>query len=151
MTTVWKSVAGAIALISALVVVVQSLAPNAASGSVVGKPAHAVERSMTDPFDVRVALGKSAEERVEFKAYVSAFDREIGEHLAQTMRSCFATTQRPETDAFVLVADITVEGKVKAIEVRPATNIALCFATGFASAPFPPPPRYPDREAYPVT
>jgi hypothetical protein len=151
MLTVSQSIIGAIGLISALFVAIQSLAQSVAYGSVVGEPVPAVERNMSDPFDARVALGKTAEERAEFKAYVSAFNRRVGDHFAQTMRSCFATTQKPETDAFVLVADITVEGKAKAIEVRPATNIALCFATGFASAPFPRPPLYPDREAYPVT
>jgi hypothetical protein len=151
MTTWSRSIAGAIGLISALLVAQASVAQNVASGSVAGAPERAVERGTSDPFDFRVALGKAAEGRAEFKAYGSAIDRQVGDHLAQTMRSCFAITRQPATDAFVLVADITVEGKAKAIEVRPATNIALCFATGFASAPFPPPPRYPDREAYPVT
>jgi hypothetical protein len=100
-------------------------------------------------FDVRVEAGKAAER--EFIAYQSAMAKQVGDHLAQTMQSCFATTERPETEAFVLVADITVKGNATAIEVRPGTNIATCFAHGIASAVFPKPPQYADHEGFPIT
>jgi hypothetical protein len=103
------------------------------------------------PFDTRVELGKEAEEKEEFKAYHSAMQRRIGNHLAETMRACFANVPDPESTPFVLVADITAEGAARAVEVRPATNIASCFAQGFALASFPAPPPYPDHDGFPIT
>lgn len=102
-------------------------------------------------FDVRVQLGKTAEGKEEFKAYQPAMFAQVGDHIAHTMRSCFATTAKSETAPFVLVADISPEGKAEAVEVKPATNIAKCFATGFTNAPYPKPPQYPNRRGFPVT
>src|ERR1700731_944581 len=86
--TMWsRSIAGAIGLISALFFAQQSVAQNVASGSIAGEPEGAVGCGTSDPFDVRVALGKAAEGRAEFKAYGSAFDRQVGDHFAQTMQS----------------------------------------------------------------
>ena len=50
-----------------------------------------------EPFDVRAQLGKTAENKEEFKAYQPAMFAQVGDHLAHTMRSCFATTlnQKP--------------------------------------------------------
>lgn len=107
--------------------------------------AHAAAAS----FDVRMERGKAAE--TEFAAYQSAMFAQVGNQLAYTMRACFDRTREPQTDAFVLVADITGDGKAAAIEVRPATNIASCFAAGFGRAAFPAPPRMTDGGSFPVT
>ena len=148
MTKVSHSCAGAFGLIVALFAASQSSAHSLVAAA---EPGSAIERSTTGTFDDRVAMGKAAEQRPENKSYASELDRMVGNHFAQTMQSCFAAIREPQTEPFVLVADITSEGKAKAIEVRPATNIARCFATGFALAPFPTPPPYPCCEAYPVT
>jgi hypothetical protein len=103
------------------------------------------------PFDARVGLGEEAEQKEEFKTYHSVMIRQVGDHFAETMRSCFAVVENPETAAFVLVADITAEGRAGAIEVRPATSVARCFAAGFAKAAFPLPPPYPDHDGFPIT
>jgi hypothetical protein len=102
-------------------------------------------------FDTRVELGEAAERNEEFRSFHAAVERAAGDHLAETMRSCFATGQNPNTAAFVLVADIGAEGTAKAIEVRPATNIARCFAAGFATARFPVPPPHAGHDGFPVT
>ena len=149
MATGLHSSAKLIAAGVAVFVATHSVAPNAAAGSEV--PRLVTQTNPVEPFEARVALGKAAEQRVEFKAYGAEFDQKVGDHFARTMQSCFAAVRAPETDTFVLVADITREGKATSIEVRPTTNIALCFAGGFASAEFPPPPVHPDRHAYPVT
>jgi hypothetical protein len=104
-----------------------------------------------EPFDIRVQLGKAAEQNAEFKAYQPAMFAQVGDHLAYTMRSCFETIQKPETEPFVLVADINTEGKAVAIDVKPTTNIAKCFSAGFAAAQYPQPPQYPGRKGFPVT
>ncbi len=103
-----------------------------------------------ESFAVRVALAKDAEGREEFKTYQPAMFAQAGEHLANTIRSCFDTTPTPDTNAFVLIADIGPDGKAQAVEVEPRTNIANCFAAGFAAAEFPIAPTYQNRAGFPV-
>ena len=104
-----------------------------------------------EPFEIRAQLGKAAENKEEFKAYQPAMFAQVGDHLAYAMRSCIATTPKPNTEPFVLVADINNEGKAEAVEVKPTTHIAKCFAAGFAAALYPKPPQYPNRQGFPVT
>jgi hypothetical protein len=59
--------------------------------------------------------------------------------------------QEPQIDAFTLVADITRDGKLSTVDVRPATNIAFCFASGLTRISFPKPPRYPGHIGFPMT
>lgn len=102
-------------------------------------------------FELRAELGEAVEKRAEFAAYFFEMHRRVGAHFAVTMKSCFATTETPATDSFTLVADVTSDGRAAAIEVNPATNIATCFASGVASAAFPPPPSRSDGENFPIT
>jgi hypothetical protein len=104
-----------------------------------------------DTFEARVGLGKAVEEKEEFKSYHGSIGREVGDQYAATMRSCFATVQEPKIDAFTLVADITPDGNLSAVEVRPATNIACCFAAGLTKISFPKPPHYPGYVGFPMT
>jgi hypothetical protein len=101
-------------------------------------------------FDVRAASGKAAEQKEEFRAYYAAMNGQVGDQYAATMRSCFATVHEPQTDPFTLVADITPEGKLADVEVRPATNIAACFAAGLTAISFPKPPHYPGHAGLPM-
>ena len=114
-----------------------------------GRPAD--EACSRLPFDDRVELGEAAEQREELKTYRSAMERQVGGHFAETMRSCFAAIPNPETAPFVLIADITSEGMASAIEVRPPTNIARCFAAGVAKASFPRPPPSRNDDGFPIT
>jgi hypothetical protein len=109
------------------------------------------EAPSCEPFDVRVGLGKAAEQNEEFSAYQSSMNRQVGSQYAAAMRSCFATVKDPQTDSFTLVGDITPDGELSAVEVRPATNIASCFAAGLRAVTFPNPPRYSGRNGFPVT
>ena len=104
-----------------------------------------------ESFDERFKVAKAAETAEPYKPYQRVMYQAIGNHLANTMRSCFAKTEKPQTDAFVLLVDIDDGGAARAIEVKPKTNIALCFAEGVKSAPFPKPPTYPGRDAFPIT
>jgi len=110
-----------------------------------------VSLAHAEPFDVRVQLGKAAEQKDEFKAYQPAMFAQVGDYLAYTMRSCFETIQKPETEPFVLVADINTDGKAVAVEIKPTTNIANCFSVGFSAAQYPKPPQHPDRKGFPIT
>lgn len=102
-------------------------------------------------FDVRAELGEAMEQSDEFKTYHSGMNRRVGDQFADIMRSCFASVENPQTARFVLVADITAEGRADAVEVRPPTNIARCFAAGLKRTSFPIPPPFPDREGFPIT
>lgn len=121
-----------------------SLKPDAAKGPAAG------EAAQCPPFEARVEMGKKAEQDERFRAFHSAFEQQAGPHFAETMKSCFDVTPNPDTISFVLVADITGGGAAQSIEVKPETNIASCFAAGFAHAPFPPAPGYPDHDGFPI-
>jgi hypothetical protein len=104
----------------------------------------------TGAFDDRVLLAKDAEEDEQFKDYRSAVLKRNSRHFARTMRTCIARSPKPVSKTFVLVADITAEGKAAAVAVKPDNEVANCFASGFSSISYPKPPRYPNREGFPV-
>lgn len=104
-----------------------------------------------ESFEARAQLGEAAEDRGEFKSYFSTMYKEIGEPMANIMRICFKNTLKPDSANFVLVADIEKEGNLDSIEVKPATNIAKCFAAGLIPVSFPKPPEYPKRHGFPLT
>jgi hypothetical protein len=103
-----------------------------------------------ETFAERVRLAKAAETAEAYKSYQPVFLRGISDPMAQIMRACFAKTEKPHADSFVLVADITREGKAQATEVKPTTNIATCFAAGMSKVSFPQPPVYSGRQGFPI-
>ena len=107
--------------------------------------------ALSETFESRVDLGKASEQKPEFVGYHNRIDRELGEQYAATIRSCLTGTKNPQIDTFTLVADIAADGKVNAVAVRPATNIASCFADGLKGIAFPAPPPYPARSGFPIT
>jgi hypothetical protein len=125
--------------------------PSAQAPRDFGTAGDSLQSTSCEPFDVRVELGKAAEEKEEFRSYHSAMIERVGGQYAATMRSCFATIREPQNDRFTLVGDITAEGELDAVEVRPLTNIASCFAAGLRTISFPKPPRYPGRSGFPMT
>jgi hypothetical protein len=103
-----------------------------------------------ETFESRVDLGRAAEQRPEFATYHARVQQELGAHYATTMHSCLTDATAAEIDAFTLVADITADGRLDAVAVRPATNIASCFAAGLVPVSFPKPPPYPGRSGFPI-
>lgn len=91
-------------------------------------------------FDGRVARAKRVEQSVYGKAYVQSMWNQIGAESASAMRECFKQGSKPDTSAFVLVANILPDRTLAHAEVRPDTAMAACYARRFADAPFPPPP-----------
>jgi hypothetical protein len=110
----------------------------------------AAEPIQAEAFEDRVLLAKDAEEDHEFRNYRAAVLKRNSRHLARTMRTCIAKMPKPESKTFVLVADITADGKADAVAVKPDNEVANCFASGFASVSYPKPPQYPKRQAFPV-
>ena len=109
-----------------------------------------VSAASAETFEERVELARTAEQSEDTKPYPKQMFDAIGPHLATVMKSCFASIKNPETEPFILVADVTPEGMAHAVEVMPSTNVAACFAEGFASAKFPPPPRFRGRSRFPM-
>jgi hypothetical protein len=101
-------------------------------------------------FEERIELAKAAERSVDTWFYEKVMFDAVGPHLATTMRACFGQTAKPQADPFVLVADLSPEGKAVNVEVRPPTAVAVCFSEGFATTAFPIPPRFQDRANFPV-
>lgn len=101
-------------------------------------------------FEDRVRFAKEIEASDLYKAYQRVMYQRVGQHLANTMKTCFETIANPRADAFTLIADVTSTGRLRAIEVRPDTNIAKCFTEGVVAAAFPPPPAIPARDAFPI-
>lgn len=104
-----------------------------------------------ETFEERVDRAKNAEKTEMYTQYEASMFNVIGDHLASTMRTCFATVENPNDLAFTLVADIQRAGNPSNVEVSPITNISLCFAEGFKQAMFPEPPYYPGDKGLPIT
>lgn len=100
-------------------------------------------------FDERVALAKAAAEDERFHPYPEQMVREASGHIARTMRKC-RPLSRQDPKPFVLVAEIDPDGVARDVMVRPAHAAARCFASGFTSSRYLPPPDYPDRGSFPV-
>ena len=92
------------------------------------------------PFDERVDRAKHVEESVVGKAYVQSMWSRIGADSATAMHACFKQDARPDTSAFVLVANILPDRTLGQPEVRPDTPMTACYVDRFARAPFPAPP-----------
>lgn len=102
-------------------------------------------------FDERVKLAKAAEGDEQLKNYPHAMFKRARRHLARTMRSCIATSPKPEAKAFELVADINPQGQATAVDVWPNNAVSRCFAAGFSSVTYLKAPEYAGREGFPVT
>ena len=146
-----RLVAGTIGIVALPVI----LSPPAGFDHAHAVPSPVVDDSVAagscEPFDARVGWAKAAEQKEEFKPYIAAMEQQAGAQFASAMRFCFATVPEPQSDSFTLVADIRPDGKLNAIDVRPATNIAACFAAGLTHISFPPPPAYPGHGGFPMT
>jgi hypothetical protein len=101
-------------------------------------------------FEERVRIAKAAEGAEPYKSYQTVMFGGVGNYLATTMKTCFNTIKEPKSDSFVLVAELTRDGKATAVEVTPLTNISNCFAEGVRTAVFPKPPEYPGRKGFPI-
>jgi hypothetical protein len=112
--------------------------------AVISMSAHAAS------FDERVRIGRDIGKMEVYQPYQRVMYESITNHLEKTMRRCFGAIKTPQTEPFTLVADITLEGVARSVEIRPETNIARCFAKGFGEASFPPPPAVPGHDAFPI-
>jgi hypothetical protein len=103
-----------------------------------------------EAFEDRVQIAKNVEDDEQFNNYRSAVHKKNSRHLARTMRNCIARSPKPVAKTFVLVADISADGKANAVAVKPDNEVANCFASGFASVSYPKPPRYLKRDGFPL-
>jgi hypothetical protein len=115
-------------------------------------PGEAVATGPTqaETFDDRVRIAQDVEDDAQYNNYRSAVLKKNSRHLVRTMRTCIAKSPKPAAKAFVLVADITADGKAHAVAVKPDTEVANCFASGFSSVSYPKPPQFPQRDGFPV-
>lgn len=106
--------------------------------------------SHAETFDERLALARKLEESAEYKAWHKEMMQHVGAHIRATMESCVKGVAGPDLASFVLITDVSREGRPLSIEVRPRTGVSNCFATGFATAPFPTPPGFGKRQGFPL-
>jgi hypothetical protein len=101
-----------------------------------------------ETFEERVKLAKAAQQDDAYKRYVERMYENVNQGVVAVMHACFTDVKKAQ--AFKLVADITGPGKLQAVEVKPATTAAKCFADGVREILFPTPPRYPQRKGFPI-
>lgn len=101
-------------------------------------------------FKERVQLAKAAEDDENFHPYPAMMYRQARDHLARAMRRCRAVSAKQGAKPFVLVADIQPDGRPRDVVVKPSHAAARCFAAGFSSTQYLPPPAYPGRAGFPV-
>jgi hypothetical protein len=106
--------------------------------------------TQVETFDDRVRIAQDVEDDAQYNNYRSAVLKKNSRHLVRTMRTCIARSPKPAAKAFVLVADITADGKAHAVAVKPDNEVANCFASGFSSVSYPKPPQFPKRDGFPV-
>jgi hypothetical protein len=101
-----------------------------------------------DDFTSRAAAGRAASQNGEGSKY----DLSLLPILKQAGDACdpLGTKLPPsEIGHFALIGNITDTGQMIDIEVRPKTQIAICFANQMSTAQFSTPPLY-GRPTYPV-
>lgn len=101
-------------------------------------------------FDERVSLAKAAEDDERFHPYPGTMLKQARRHIARTMRRCQLSASGQDGKAFVLVADILADGRPVDVDVKPANAVGKCFAAGFSTGHYLPPPAYPGRDGFPV-
>jgi hypothetical protein len=128
-----------------------SLALNLMKNAVFAVSLFITASANAESFDERAEIGRKVEAQTEYQPYIKKMYDAIGGQMAEAMRACFKFVAKSEDKPFTLVADVSVDGKVGKIEIRPRTNIANCFAQEFVSANFPIPPNVVGRNKFPVT
>ena len=101
-----------------------------------------------DDFTARAAAGRAA----SATSAGSKFDNSILPMLGKAGAFCDPPgTKLPATELgqFVLVGDITQEGRLINIAVKPQNPVSECFAAQLSRDTFDPPPR-PDNATYPI-
>lgn len=99
-------------------------------------------------FAARVAQAKALEARADGTAYQKALWGRIGNPTTDAYRGCLASNAPADKSPFTLVADVGADGRLRHIEVRPATPVATCMAGQFGSWNLPRPPAHP--APYPI-
>ncbi|HEY4582034.1 MAG TPA: hypothetical protein VIG88_04095 [Lysobacter sp.] len=98
-----------------------------------------------DDFAARVVAAKAAAVTIEGFAY----DTAMGPAIHHVLVPCVPKGTDPGRGGeFVLVANVDATGRPSAIEARPSTPLARCFAKGFGALRLQPPPKRPSP--YPV-
>ena len=102
-----------------------------------GTPPHAG----TD-FETRMQQAKMAEAAATGPAYQKALWSKIGNPTTDAYKSCLAGNH-DDKSPFTLVMDVDAHGKPQRIVVQPASKVATCMASQFATWTFPVPPATP--------
>ena len=95
--------------------------------------------AIADDFPARVEVGKLALRSRVAQEYESSWAPQV----SGAMTACTTLGIKPSGgfERFAFVGNISAEGKVSDIEVRPKTALSLCFAKHFNNAQLPPPPK----------
>ncbi len=93
-----------------------------------------------DPFDQRVQRAKLVESEGDGKPYVHDMWLHVEADANSAMQGCFRKGTPPDTDSFVMIANVLPTGGLGQIDLRPHTPMVQCFADRFAKAVFPPTP-----------
>lgn len=112
------------------------LAPSASTVSAAPGPS----RPATAAFEARIAAAQAAIATREGFAY----DTALVPAIHHALLPCVPPGADPARGGgFTLVADVDANGRLHAVDVRPATPIARCFARSFGATRLRPPPAAP--------
>jgi hypothetical protein len=101
-----------------------------------------------DDFSSRVTQAKLAEGAATGPDYQKQLWNLIGDRTTDALKGCIASLPRPDKSPFTLVADVAPDGTLGRVEVRPATDLATCLLSRFATWKVPKPPA--DPAPYPI-
>lgn len=103
-----------------------------------------------DDFPARVLQAKLLEAGATGAGYQKKLWAQMTEPTAGALRRCLAERAPADKSPFTLVADLAADGKPARIDVQPATPVAHCFATWFATVILPAPPTVADAKTYSI-
>ena len=89
-------------------------------------------------FEERVDAAKAGFETAEGMIY----EQKLGPYLGSTMQICipYGSTSTENLGRFTYVANVSIEGRISASEVKPLNAVSLCFDKEFTKQILPQPP-----------
>lgn len=108
----------------------------------------AVTSVVATDFAARVSSAKSVGQSQEGKKLLLS----LGGAYNAAMRACISpsATVRDKAEKFELVADVSADGHMHGVTVRPETPMSRCFANHISSQAIKPPPKLGTSTSYPI-
>ncbi|MEO7066111.1 MAG: peptidase C13 [Rhodanobacter sp.] len=115
-----------------------------------GSPSAATAAPPDNSFTARVLRGKLVEAGATGPAYQKQLWAQLNTPLTKTLERCIASHTPANKAPFTVVLNVGSDGSLSEVEAQPATPVAACVVTWFATTTLPVPPTLPNVSSYPL-